>query len=175
MTGPSHLRVTSNQRKVFEVPDGRAPFASMIKTPLLAPHPEISYFSPMNPITKITLTGAASILVFDTFSALSYVHLHVPFTIRGLATLILYFGLPYWATRQLSLRDTLLFGAFLGLVDGSAGWKICSMLGADVNYRLQDFTFSRWCQMVIFIMAFGAFFALIAYLTAFYRNTRESR
>jgi hypothetical protein len=60
-------------------------------------------------------------------------------------------------------------------VDGTAGWKICSMLGADENYRLQDFTFSRWRQMVVFVMAFGAFFALIAYLIASYRNTRESR
>jgi hypothetical protein len=129
----------------------------------------------MNPDTKITLLGASSILAFDTFSALSSMHLHVPFAIRGLATLALYFGMAYWAARHLNLRNTVLFGAFLGLVDGTAGWKICSMLGADENYRLQDFTFSRWCQMVVFVMAFGAFFALSAYLIASYRNTRESR
>ena len=128
----------------------------------------------MNLDTKITVIGAASILAFDTFSALSSVHLHVPFTIRGLATLALYLGLAYWAARHLNLRHTVLFGAFLGLVDGTAGWKICSMLGADENYRLRDFTFSRWCQMVVLVLAFGAFFALIAYLIASFRNTRES-
>lgn len=129
----------------------------------------------MNLDMKLTIAGAGSILAFDVIEALTSVHFRVPFAVHALATLSVYFGLAYWAARHLFFRGTVIFGAFLGLVDATAGWKVCALLGADEKYRLEEFTFGRWCQMVILVMAFGAFLALIAYLIASRRNGHESR
>jgi len=124
---------------------------------------------------KVTLMGVGAILALDGIASLLSVHFHFSYALFCPASLALYFGLSYWAAKHLNLRGTLAFGAFLGLVDATAGWKLCSWLGADPDRRLQKITFSMWCITVISVVALGAFLAFISFLIASYRNKRESR
>jgi hypothetical protein len=125
--------------------------------------------------TKLTAIGAGAILLLDTITSGLSVHFHFSYILLCPATLAVYSGLTYWAARHLNLRGTLAFGAFLGLVDATVGWKLCSWLGADPDRRLQTITFSAWCRTVTLVMIFSAFIALVAFLIASRRNKRESR
>lgn len=125
--------------------------------------------------TKLTGIGAAAILLLDTITSLLSLHFRFSYVLCCPATLAVYFGLTYWAAKHLNLRGTLAFGALLGLIDATAGCKLCSWLGADPDHRLQKLTIGRWCTMVTLVMIFAAFIALVAFLIASRRNKRESR
>ena len=124
--------------------------------------------------TKLTGIGIAAILLLDTITSLLSLHVHFSYALYCTATLAVYFGLTYRAARHLKLRGTLAFGALLGLIDATAGCKLCFLLGADPDHRLQQITRGAWCRMVILVTMSGAFIALVAYLIASSRNKRES-
>lgn len=150
--------------------------AAFQSTPLaFCRRPQNCLFSRMTIQTKLTLFGAGAILLLDIITSLLSLHFHFSYALLCTATLAVYFGLTYWAARHLNLRGTLAFGALLGLVDATAGCKLCSWLGADPDHRLQTITFSAWCRTVTFVMIFGAFIAFLAFLIAAGRNKRESR
>jgi hypothetical protein len=125
--------------------------------------------------TKLTLIGAGSVLLLDTIFSLASVYLHLPYVWCFPATCAVYFWASYRAAKHLDLRSILAFGAFLGLVDATIGWRLSDWLGPDPNHRLQTITFSTWCMTAVFVMAFGAVVALAAFFTASWRNRRESR
>jgi hypothetical protein len=125
--------------------------------------------------SKLTLIGAGSILLLDSVGSLLSVHFHFPYTLFLPASLAVYFGMTYWAAKCLNLRGTLTFGAFLGLIDATIGWKLSDWLGADPDRHLQKITFSAWCITAVFVMILGAVIAGIAFLIASGRNKRESR
>jgi len=129
----------------------------------------------MNIETKLTLVGAGSVLLLDTIASFLSIHFSFSYALCCLATLAVYFGLAYWGARHLNLRGTLAFGAFLGLVDATAGWKLSDWLGADPSLRLQRITFSAWCMTVVFVMILGAVMALVAFLIVAQRKKRKSR
>ena len=124
---------------------------------------------------KITLIGAGAILLLDTIASLLTIHFHFSYVLFCPATLALYFGLTYWAAKELPLGGVLTVGAFLGLVDATLGWKLSAWLGADPDDRLKKLTFSMWCITLVTVMIFGVLIALVAYLIASWRNKRESR
>jgi hypothetical protein len=113
--------------------------------------------------TKLTLAGAGSILLFDTIASILSAHVHYPIAWCCLANLAVYCGVTYWAAKHLNLPGALTFGAFLGLVDATAGWKLSDWLGADPDHHLQKITFNTWCLTVVLAMILTTFIALVAY------------
>lgn len=125
--------------------------------------------------SKITAIGAAAILLLDTVTSFLSAHYRISIMYFCPVTLVVYFGLTYWAAKHGDLLSTLAFGAFLGLVDATIGWKICSWVSADSDHRLQTITFSRWCSTVVLVVLVGAFLAFVAYVVASRPRNRESR
>jgi len=125
--------------------------------------------------TKLTLIGAGSVLLLDTIASLLSVHFHFSYALFFPASLAVYFGVTYWAAGHMRFKSALVYGAFIGLVDATLGWKLSDLLGADTQNHLQKITFSRWCGTVVFVMILGAVVALVAFLFATRRNRRQGR
>lgn len=93
--------------------------------------------------TKLTVIGACAILLLDTIISLLSVHFHFSLKLLCPVTLAVYLWVTYWAAKHLNLRGALAFGAFLGLVDATIGWKLCSALGADQDFPMEKMTLNR--------------------------------
>ena len=125
--------------------------------------------------TKLTLTGVGSILLFDTVTSLLSAHVHYSIAWCCLANLVVYFAVTHWAAKHLNLLGTLAFGAFLGLIDATAGWKLSDWLGSTTQPHLDNITFSTWCLTTVIGIILTTIIALAAFLIASRRNTRERR
>jgi len=125
--------------------------------------------------TKLTLTGVGAVLLLSAIESLLSTHFHFFIGWLWPVSLVVWYALTYWAANHLNLAGTLTFGAFLGLADSTAGWKLAEWLGADPDHHLQKITFSLWSRIVVLVMIYTTGIALVAFLVVSYRNKREGR
>jgi len=123
--------------------------------------------------TKLTLIGALAILALDAICArLSFIG-RFSYALELPASIAVYFWVTYRAAKYLNIPGAIAFGAFLGLVDATIGWKICNWLGGDAAGVSKNITFSRWCTIVFWVMIYGVIISLIAFSIASHRNNRK--
>ena len=127
----------------------------------------------MRPEYKLTLASTLAIILLDIVSS-SLEHL-LKFRSLSLALLsiLVYFLASYRAARYLNCGSTIAFGAFLGLVDSTIGWRICTWICGDVPGSLARTTLGLWWEVVILMMAFGAFISLLAFFIASSRKKQN--
>ncbi len=124
----------------------------------------------MNTQTKFTGTAALALLALDAITAWMSAIGKFPQTRFFPASIALYFWAAYRTTKYANIWGTLSFGAFLGLVDATIGWKICGWLGGDPQGLYTNMTRGKWGTIVFLVMLFGTVMALIAFLVAAVRN-----
>jgi hypothetical protein len=123
--------------------------------------------------TKLTLIGALAILTLDAICArLSFMG-RFSYALFLPASIAVYFWVTYRAAKYLNVQRAIAFGAFLGLVDATIGWKISNWLGGDPSGFSKNLTFSRWCTVAFWVMIYGVIISLIAFSIAAHRNNRK--
>jgi hypothetical protein len=115
---------------------------------------------------KLTLLGAIAILLFDSVASLLARQMRISYVLFLPASIAVYFWVAYRAATYLNIQGAIAFGAFLGLVDATIGWKISNWLGKDAADVSMTITFNRWCTTAFWVMTYGAVISLIAYLIA---------
>jgi hypothetical protein len=123
---------------------------------------------------KLTLLGALAILLLDSVASLLARQMRISYALFLPASIGVYFWVGYRAASYLNTRGAIAFGAFLGLVDATIGWKISNWLGKDTAAVPITMTFSRWCTTAFWVMTYGAVISLIAYLIATRPNKRKT-
>ncbi len=83
----------------------------------------------MNTQTKFTLTAALALLALDAITAWLSAIGKFPQTLFFSASIACYFWAACRTAKYANIWGTMSFGAFLGLVDGTLGWKISGWLG----------------------------------------------
>lgn len=133
------------------------------------------YFHEMTSETNLTITGAVAILLFDTLGSLLSAHLHFRYALLWPASLALYVVLTYRAAAHLTFQRAIGFGAFLGLLDSTIGWKLSVLLGADPEGYSQRITRGVFAGIVCSVVLTGALVALVTFLTANRRNHKDGQ
>ena len=116
--------------------------------------------------TRLTLLGVLAILLLDSVASLLARQMRISYALFLPASIVVYFWVTYRAASYLNIRGTIAFGALLGLVDATIGWKISNWLGKDAADASITITFSRWCTTAFGVMTYGAVISLTAYLIA---------
>ena len=115
---------------------------------------------------RLTLLGVLAILLLDSVASLLARQMRISYALFLPASIVVYFWVTYRAASYLNIRGAIAFGAFLGLVDATIGWKISNWLGKDAADVSITITFSRWCTTAFWVMTYGAVISLTAYLIA---------
>lgn len=124
--------------------------------------------------TKLTLLGALAILLLDSVTSLLARQMRISYALFLPASIVVYFWVTYRAASYLNTQGAIAFGAFLGLVDATIGWKISNWLGKDAADVSTTITFSRWCATAFWVMIYGAVISLTAYLIATRPNKEKT-
>jgi hypothetical protein len=76
-------------------------------------------------------------------------------------SILVYFLTSYRAAKYFNIGGTIAYGAFLGAVDGTIGWKISTWLGADPRGSFSNVSFAVWCITVCLVMTFDVLISLL--------------
>jgi hypothetical protein len=113
----------------------------------------------VRPTTRILLTGALIVLIFDTLGATASRLLGFRYSILTIGTYAIYLLITYRAGKQVGLLPAVLIGAALGLVDATLGWAISWAIGP--GRPDQPMSGALIAGAVVFVVMLGAALGLL--------------
>ncbi len=118
---------------------------------------------------KIILVGLLSITVFDIIGSVLSAKLNFIYSNLWPISLAIYVLIPFFVTRVSNFKTGLISATLLGFFDSTIGWKLSTLLGANMGFVKINLSNTELIIMIIMITFYSTFIgAIVSWLTTIF-------
>lgn len=112
---------------------------------------------------SIFLVGILAVTLLDSLGAIASRQLNFNYSLLSIVSFIVYVGFAFFLASQTDKKTTIIITGLLGLFDGTIGWKISELLGANTGENEIEITTTILITTVILMTTFSCLLGLLGW------------